>query len=121
MGRAAAALLPAVERSQLEQRIAEDDGDMWSTYRDLYRNGVRQSAERGFCTCLGEYMPAIHAVASPLFLAQDLKQAFAINCGIPAFRLQPGQLEAEIGPRIRALATSIRAFVGAGEPVIEFG
>jgi DNA-binding IclR family transcriptional regulator len=121
MGRAAAALLPAADRSRLERRIAEDDAKTWSTYRDLYRAGVRQSAERGFCTCFGEYMPTIHAVAAPLFLARDLKQSFAINCGIPAFRLQPGQLEAEIGPRIRALAASIRALAGVDEQAIELG
>jgi DNA-binding IclR family transcriptional regulator len=64
-------------------------------------------------------MPSIHAVAAPLFHARHLKQSFAINCGIPAFRLQPGQLGAEIGPRIRALAVSIRSLVNEAEPAIE--
>ena len=36
----------------------------------------------------------------PCFTRETSKQSFSINCGIPAFRLQPGQLEAEIGPRI---------------------
>ena len=46
-----------------------------------------------------------------LFHASESRQSFSINCGIPAFRLQPGQLESEIGPRIAALADSIRAIV----------
>jgi DNA-binding IclR family transcriptional regulator len=64
-------------------------------------------------------MTSIHAVGAPLFHARNLKQTFSINCGIPAYRLQPGQLESEIGPRIRALAASIRSLVNEAEPVIE--
>ncbi len=119
MGRAAAAILPAAESARLEQRMKADDPESWSAYRDNYRAGIRQCAERGFCTCFGEYMASIHAVAAPLFHARNLQQSFSINCGIPAFRLQPGQLESEIGPRIRALAASIRSLVDEAEPPIE--
>jgi DNA-binding IclR family transcriptional regulator len=118
MGRAAAAILPAGDSTLLEARIKADSADSWSAYRDRYRAGIRQCAERGFCTCFGEYMASIHAVAAPLFHARNLKQSFSINCGIPAFRLQPGQLEAEIGPRITALAASIRSLVNEVEPMI---
>ncbi|MDP2334640.1 MAG: IclR family transcriptional regulator [Reyranella sp.] len=119
MGRAAAAILPAVEAAHLEERLEADDASLWSERRDRYRAGIRQCADRGFCTCPGEYMPSIHAVAAPLFHARSSDQSFAINCGIPAFRLQSGQLEAEIGPRIRALAASIRSLVNEAEPKIE--
>jgi DNA-binding IclR family transcriptional regulator len=119
MGRAASAVLPAAESALLEARIKADSADSWSAYRDNYRAGIGQCADRGFCSCFGEYMASIHAVAAPLFYAPALNQCFAINCGIPAFRLQSGQLEADIGPRIRALAMSIRALVNAAEPVIE--
>ncbi|CCE08102.1 Transcriptional regulatory protein [Bradyrhizobium sp. STM 3843] len=116
MGRAAASLLPTHDALSLEQRLEASDTEQWSAYREAYRSGIAQCAERGFCTCFGEYMAAIHAVAVPLF--HSATRAFSINCGIPAFRLQPGQLEAEIGPRIRALAASIRALIGAPEPVV---
>ena len=119
MGRASAAILPAAESALLEQRIKTDSADLWSAYRDKYRTGIRQCADQGFCTCYGEYMASIHAVAAPLFHARNLKQSFAINCGIPAFRLQPGQLESEIGPRIRALGVSIRSLVNEAAPTIE--
>jgi DNA-binding IclR family transcriptional regulator len=119
MGRASAAILPAAESALLEQRIKADDADSWSAYRDKYRAGIQQCADRGFCTCYGEYLPSIHAVAAPLFHERNSSQSFAINCGIPAFRLQPGQLESEIGPRIRALAASIRSLVNEAEPKIE--
>jgi DNA-binding IclR family transcriptional regulator len=118
MGRAAAALLPAAERVLLEERIQADNANAWTIHRDKFHVALKSSADRGFATCFGEYMPSIHAVAAPLFHAHDLQQTFSINCGIPAFRLQPGQLEAEIGPRIAALAVSIRALAGEAEPVI---
>jgi DNA-binding IclR family transcriptional regulator len=119
MGRAAAAILPAADSARLEERIKADNVDLWSAYRDKYRAGIQQCADQGFCTCYGEYMPSIHAVAAPLFDERNSKRSFAINCGIPAFRLQPGQLESEIGPRIRALAASIRSLVDEAEPKIE--
>lgn len=119
MGRAAAAMLPAIEAARLEERLKADDAPSWPERRDRYRSGIRQCADRGFCTCPGEYMASIHAVAAPLFYARNSEQSFAINCGIPAFRLQPGQLDSEIGPRIRALAASIRSLVNEAEPVIE--
>jgi DNA-binding IclR family transcriptional regulator len=113
MGRAAAATLPEAEIALLEQHIESADAAMWAEYQLLYRNGLRQCATQQFCTCFGEYMPSIHAVAAPLFRLRH--RSFAINCGIPAFRLQPGQLENEIGPRVRALAESIRALVETAE------
>jgi len=119
MGRAAAATLPAADAALLQDRIASEDAELWSAFRDRYRAGVGQCASRGFCTCWGEYIASIHAVAAPLFHASDTRQSFSINCGIPAFRLQPGQLEGEIGPRIAALADSIRAIVGATGPAAE--
>src|SRR4051812_19086425 len=104
MGRAAAAILPPADAARLEERIAGEDSGIWLSSRDAYRAGKAQCSSRGFCTCIGEYMASIHAVASPLFYAPEQKQTFSINCGIPAFRLQPGQLEGEIGPRLAALA-----------------
>jgi DNA-binding IclR family transcriptional regulator len=118
MGRAATATLPPAEAALLERRIEAEDAELWSAFRDKYRAGVTQCASRGFCTCWGEYIASIHAVAAPLFHASDTKQSFSINCGIPAFRLQPGQLEGEIGPRIAALADSIRTIVEQAAPAM---
>ena len=118
MGRAAAATLPPPEAALLETRIANEDAELWSAFRDRYHAGLVQCASRGFCTCWGEYMASIHAVAAPLFHMDETRQAFSINCGIPAFRLQPGQLEGEIGPRIAALADSIRTIVKQAVPAM---
>ncbi|MBP0114721.1 MULTISPECIES: IclR family transcriptional regulator [Bradyrhizobium] len=119
MGRAAAATLPPADADRLERNIAAEDAGLWSAFRDKYRAGIAQCKSRGFCSCLGEYMASIHAVAAPLFHVRESKQSFSINCGIPAFRLQPGQLEGEIGPRIAALADGIRTIVGQEGPAVE--
>ncbi|WP_407155859.1 IclR family transcriptional regulator [Bradyrhizobium sp. STM 3557] len=119
MGRAAAAILPVPDGAALDAQLQAEDAGQWSALGDLYRQGLARCADQGFCTCFGEYMASIHAVAAPLFYAPGAKRAYAINCGIPAFRLASGQLEAEIGPRIRALAGSIRALIDEPEPAIE--
>ncbi|MDA9547932.1 IclR family transcriptional regulator [Bradyrhizobium sp. CCBAU 45321] len=119
MGRAAAASLPPADADRLERNLAAEDAGLWSALRDKYRAGIAQCKSRGFCTCWGEYMASIHAVAAPLFHISEAKQSFSINCGIPAFRLQPGQLEGDIGPRIAALADSIRTMVDAAMPTAE--
>ncbi|MFX7784645.1 IclR family transcriptional regulator C-terminal domain-containing protein, partial [Acinetobacter baumannii] len=67
MGRAAASLLPALEAVALQERLEAADAEQWSAYREAYHAGLAQCATRGFCTCVGEYMAAIHAVAVPLF------------------------------------------------------
>ncbi len=115
MGRAAAATLAPADADRLERNLAAEDAALWSALRERFRAGIAQCKSRGFCTCWGEYMASIHAVAAPLFHIGESKQSFSINCGIPAFRLQPGQLEGEFGPRIAALADSIRAMVGQPE------
>jgi DNA-binding IclR family transcriptional regulator len=119
MGRAMAAILPPVERALLEERIRSEMPDQWARHRERYGAALKECADLGYCTCHGEYMETIHAVAAPLFRDRSLQQTFSINCGIPAFRLQPGQLVAEIGPRIRALAVAIRALVNENAPTIE--
>jgi DNA-binding IclR family transcriptional regulator len=118
MGRAASAILPAADGARLDMQLQAEDATAWSEFGALYRRGLAQCADQGFCICPGEYMPSIHAVATPLFYAAGARRAFALNCGIPAFRLAAGQLEQDIGPRIRALAGSVRALIDEAEPAI---
>ena len=119
MGRALVSMLSPDEADALEARFQTEAPDEWATYGERYRASLLHCAQAGFCASHGDWMATVHAVASPLFRARDTGECFAINCGIPAFRLQPGQLESEIGPRVRALAASIRSLVGEAEPVLD--
>jgi DNA-binding IclR family transcriptional regulator len=119
MGRALASMLSPAESHALQVRIEAEMPDVWATYGENYLEGLDQCARQGFCVSQGDWRPTISAVAAPLLRARDTTDCFAINCGIPAFRLQPGQLEAEIGPRLQALAASIRMMANESEPTIK--
>ncbi|HET6182393.1 MAG TPA: IclR family transcriptional regulator [Acetobacteraceae bacterium] len=118
IGRAMAAMLPPAQRRALDEQIEESEPELWAAHHERYAASVRQCAERGFCASYGEWRPTIHAVASPLFARGEQQEVFALNCGLPAFRLEPGRLEADIGPRLRTLAMSIRTLVDDTGPLI---
>ena len=110
MGRALVSLPTAREGQEGERRIAGATPEIWSAYGEALREGVRQCAERGFCVSRGDWVAEVHAAGAPLFRGRG-GECFAINCGIPAFRLRSRQLEEEVGPRLVALAGSIRALM----------
>ena len=111
VGRALVSLLSADERTVLDARIRSETPDLWRSYEQNYRAGIQQCAQQGYCLSYGDWVPTLHAVGAPLFRVRSTGNCFAINCGVPAFRLRAGQLETEIGPRLHALAASIRSIV----------
>lgn len=118
MGRALLSLLEASELISAESRFATELPMIWCACREKVRDGMRQCETRGFCVSYGDWASEIHAAAAPLFRDPDFgKACFAINCGIPAFRLRPGELESDIGPRLVLLANAIRNLAGRGDIV----
>ena len=116
MGRALLSLLDADELASAEKRFAAELPEIWRACREKVRDGMRQCEARGFCVSYGDWVSEIHAAAVPLFRDPDFGSAcFALNCGMPAFRLRPGELEAEIGPRLVLLAKAIRNVAGRGD------
>jgi DNA-binding IclR family transcriptional regulator len=107
MGRALLAMLPQAERQALLGRIRRETPDFWKKYGRSAERAIQDCGEKGFCFSLGDFRPEIHAVAAPLLVLPE-GEVLAINCGVPVYRLRPGQLEEEIGPRLAALAASIR-------------
>ena len=108
MGRALLAMQPAERRRELVARIRRETPDAWKQFGKATEKSIEQCARRGFCASLGDFRSQIHAVAAPLVTLRN-GSALAINCGIEAYRLRPGQLEDEYGPRLVAVAASIRA------------
>jgi DNA-binding IclR family transcriptional regulator len=116
MGRALLSLLAADELASAEKRFAAELPEIWRACREKVRDGMRQCEAKGFCVSYGDWVSEIHAAAVPLFRDPDFGSAcFALNCGMPAFRLRPGELEAEIGPRLVLLAKAIRNVAGRGD------
>ena len=107
MGRALMSMLPKVAQSELLARIRRETPDLWKRFGQTSEASIEQCAERGFCVSLGDFRSEIHAVGAPLFTSPD-GEVFGINCGVPVYRLHSGEIEGEIGPRLAALAATIR-------------
>jgi len=107
MGRALLSMLPGEAQRALLVRIRAETPELWRKHGRVAERAIAQCRERGFSVALGEFRPEIHAVGAPL-AAGGGGEPFALNCGVPVYRLRPGQLEEEIGPRLAALAASIR-------------
>ncbi len=113
MGRALLSMLDDAELAAIEARFAAELAETWGAYREKVRDGMRQCVKREFCVSYGDWASETHAAAVPLFRDPDFGRAcFALNCGIPAFRLRPGELEADIAPRLVQLAKAIRVLSG---------
>ncbi|MGE0313819.1 MAG: IclR family transcriptional regulator [Lautropia sp.] len=110
IGRALLSMLDAPLRAQALASIRAHDPALWTRYGAATTTGIAQCERVGYCASHGDFQPEIHAVAAPLFTSND-GDRFAINCGIALHRLKPGQLDDEIGPRIVALAASIRSLL----------
>lgn len=111
MGRALLSMLPADSRRELIARIRRETPELWKQYGRTTERGIEQCRERGFCASFGDFRPEIHAVGAPLVVSPQ-GEVFALNCGIPVYRLKSGELEGEIGPRLAALAVTIRGRSG---------
>ena len=107
MGRALISMLPDEPARELIARVRRESPELWKLYGRNTERAIAQCRERGFCTSTGDFRPEIHAAGAPLITSSD-GEVFAINCGVPVYRLRPGELEEEIGPRLAALAATIR-------------
>jgi DNA-binding IclR family transcriptional regulator len=117
MGRSLLSMLPMSEQRVLERRYVAERPDIWRKYEIAVGEGLREISERGFCASRGDWVSSIHAVGTPLFRDDgEGGICFAINCGIPAFRLRTKELEGEIGPRLLDLARAIRIAASLPEP-----
>ena len=112
LGRALWSMLSTRETRALTAQIQRDAPDIWKGFGAKLDSGARDCAERGFCVAYGDWVEDVHAAATPLFTDRETGVAYALNCGLQSFRLAPGQLVEEIGPRLVALAGAIRTACG---------
>jgi len=111
MGRALLCGLPQSERDYLMDHIRQKDEENWPRIKAGIEEAFRSYGERGFCVSAGEWQKDVHAVGVPL-LGVEGERAMAFNCGGPAFLLPREQLEADIGPRLVALANKVKTDLG---------
>lgn len=84
----------------------------YDRFRPRVEAGIAHCRASQFCVSLGEWRPEIFAVASPLMRTAG-GDCLAVNCGIPAYRFTAREVEQECGPRLAALAASIRVLADA--------
>ncbi len=108
IGRALLAQLDELSRQQVMDRTRRELPQLWKQYHLKATQGIRDCARQGFCLSFGDVNPTVHAVGVPMLTMKD-GTVLALNCGIPAYRLAPDQLEHDVAPRARALAANIRA------------
>jgi DNA-binding IclR family transcriptional regulator len=108
IGQALCSLLDDDELADIEQRMMRRSPESWEQFGERFRLGVRSCRERGYSVLKGDWIPETHSVGVPLFRDRD-GECFAINCRVPIFRLRGNQIEEEVAPRLKSLASSIRA------------
>jgi DNA-binding IclR family transcriptional regulator len=118
LGRALFSMLPQADRSALKRRFENEASELWRELGGTLEINVASCADRGFTFSYGDLVQQTYAVAAPLFHDPAFGY-FAVNCGIPAFRLRKDQLEGELGPRIAKLAASICAMCNRPQVLAE--
>ena len=117
-GRAVVSLLPDAEREALLLRVAEHSPDLWQRFGAATRASVQICRRQGYCAEPDDHRGHVQSVGVPLMRTAD-GICFALGCSIEAFRLRPGQLQEEIGPRLLGLARSIRATAAGTSDLLE--
>lgn len=107
IGRAWLAGLPPARRQPVLATLERHYGPRWPGVRSRLERALRDYARHGFCLAHAEWERSVAGAAAPVRL-QGGAEVLAINIGGAAERLPPEILEANLGPRVRALADAIQ-------------
>ncbi len=110
-GRALLSLFTDEEFRAYDADMRASQPDQWRQLRPRVLAGMRMCRERGYVVSLGEWRSEIFGVAAPLYRTED-GDCLAVNCGMPSFRFSADEVEYQFGPRMAALAQSIRNVAG---------
>lgn len=106
-GRALLSLYSDEEFEIYQAEMAAHDPQEWARLRPRVLAGITDCRSRGYSVSLGEWRSEILGVAAPLYRTED-GECLVVNCGMPSFRFSAEEVEHQFGPRISALAQSIR-------------
>lgn len=111
MGYAVLARLSAAERVSLLTHVQAAGRYDWSLVEDRVAAEVERFRACGFCVSSGDQRQGMHAVGVPIRLPGS-GEVLAFNCVVAAYQLKQGALEADLGPRLLALARQVEASLG---------
>jgi DNA-binding IclR family transcriptional regulator len=106
VGRAWLASADAAERDGVLAELRLRDPAQHAAWAPALAQAMRDHDQLGFCVSPGHWLPDVHAVAVPLAMRPG-GERLVLNCGLPARRLAPGELETRIAPRLLTLAHRI--------------
>lgn len=112
VGRAYLAAMGEDERKPLLDDIRRSSPSTWPRVRRGIEQAIRDVAEHGYCTSLGDWVPEIHAVGVPL----DVNSPYGIlsfNIGGLASTLPPRLIERDLAPRLIDLTRRVAETLGA--------
>lgn len=112
VGRAYLAAIDETDRKPLLDEIRRSDTSAWPKVRRGIEQAIRDVAERGYCTSLGDWVPEIHSLGVPL----DVNSPYgvlAFNIGGLASTLPPRLIETDLAPRLIALTRRVAEMLGA--------
>ena len=112
VGRAYLAAMSDEERKPLLDEIRRNDPSAWPKVRRGIEQAIRDVAERGYCTSLGDWVPEIHSLGVPL----DVNSPYGIlsfNIGGLASTLPPRLIETDLAPRLIGLTRRVAEMLGA--------
>lgn len=109
LGWAYLAGLPEGERRDAISGMGTDH-KISRTVESAFQRALQEYGEHGFIVNQGVFHPGYNTAAVPV-VGADGRCLFALNCGGAASVLSPAQLRIKVGPRLRALATSLGSVV----------
>jgi DNA-binding IclR family transcriptional regulator len=110
-GRAYLACMPAAERAKLLERIRSLDEHAWLTLEPQIDAALKEYAETGCCSSLGDWVRQVHGIAVPLALGPGVPQMVVSIAGVAD--LYPAEkMMMELRPKLLALARAIEAQAG---------
>ena len=113
MGRALLCGLPQAERDYLLDLTRQKYPADWPKIKAGVDSGLKEYADRGFCSSVGEWQKDVNAVGVPVTIGNGAG-LLAFNCGGPAFQLRRHMLEDDLGPRLVQLVKNVEAALGRG-------
>lgn len=107
-GRAYLAGLPAPERANLLERLRSLDEHAWLTLEPKIQASLKEYADTGCCSSLGDWVRQIHGLAVPLALGPGVP-LMAVSIAGVADLYPADKMMNEIRPKLLALARAIEA------------
>jgi len=110
-GRAYLAGLPAAERANLLERIRSLDEHAWLSLEPQIDAALKEYAETGCCSSLGDWVRQVHGIGVPLALGPGVP-LMAVSIAGVADMYPAEKMMTEFRPKLLALARAIEAQAG---------